>query len=93
MKSRIFSIRDFKTESFSPPFTSRTLGEAQRSFSELVNDGRSTPSKYPQDFALYEVGQWDLESGLIESKNPITLIQQATEIKQSTETKPNLKEA
>lgn len=93
MKNRVFSIRDHKTESFSPPFTSRTLGEAQRSFSELINDGRSTPSKYPQDFSLYEIGQWDIESGLIEPKNPITLIQHATEIKQSTQTSPNLKEA
>lgn len=59
-KHKIFTIFDEKVKSYSPPFYSVHKGQALRSWEELVNDGgKSTISKYPKDFSLYELGEFD----------------------------------
>lgn len=63
MKQRIFSIRDSKAEMFYPPFYQKTHGEAERSLRELVRDEKSLISKYPEDYDLYFLGEWDDQSG------------------------------
>lgn len=56
---KMFSIRDAKAEVFNPPFFSRTHGEAERSFDQLVMDPKSTVSQYPEDYDLYYLGDYD----------------------------------
>jgi len=60
---KMFSIRDTKAEIFNPPFFKHTHGEAERDFSTLVNDEKSMPSKYPEDYDLYYVGTYDDQTG------------------------------
>lgn len=61
----LFSIFDEKSESFSPPFTARTRGEAVRFFSATVNDPKSSISQYPADYILVHVGSMDMSTGKI----------------------------
>lgn len=62
---KIYSIRDSKGEMYGPPFFQKTAGEAERSFRTLVNDEKSMTSKYPEDFDLYYLGDYDDQIGKI----------------------------
>lgn len=65
MQLKIFSIRDAKGETYNTPFFQKTHGEAERTFRELANDEKSMICKYPDDFDLYCVGEFDTETGNI----------------------------
>lgn len=62
---KLYSIRDSKASAFNLPFFNKTHGEAERNFRELVNDEKSFPSKYPEDFDLYCLGSFDEHTGLL----------------------------
>lgn len=64
----IFSVYDTKSESFSPPMVNRTKGEAIRSFSDEVNNPQSMLHKHPEDYVLFEIGEWDNTTGTITPK-------------------------
>lgn len=63
---KLFSIRDAKAEKFYPPFVKSAHGEAERDFMTAVRDDKSTINKYPQDFDLYYLGQFNDEDGKME---------------------------
>lgn len=63
MELKAFSIRDAKAESFNHPYFAKTHGEAERNFRELANDSQSMVCKYPDDYDLYYVGDYDTDSG------------------------------
>lgn len=64
---KIFSIRDQKSEVYNTPFYQKTHGEAERNFQQLVSDDKSTISKFPEDFDLYYLGEYDDNTGLTKS--------------------------
>lgn len=55
----LVSIRDAKAGYYYPPRPVRSLGEALRDFTSLVNDKNTVLGQHPHDFALFEVGRWD----------------------------------
>jgi hypothetical protein len=64
----VYSIKDLKAAYFMQPFVSRNKGEAVRSFSSAVNDAGNSNNlmaKYPADYALFELGTFDEETGAI----------------------------
>lgn len=63
MLLKIYSIRDSKAEVFNQPFFQKTHGEAERNFMSLVQDEKSTVWKYPDDFDLYYLGDFDDQTG------------------------------
>lgn len=63
MELKVYSIRDSKGEIYHQPFFNKTNGEAVRNFTELVKDGKSMISKYPQDYDLYFLGHYDDQTG------------------------------
>lgn len=63
MKLKAFTIRDTKGEVFNTPFFQKTHGEAERSFKSLLNDQQSMVAKYPEDYDLYYIGEYDDQSG------------------------------
>lgn len=63
MKLVCFAIYDSKLEAFMTPFFQATRGLALRSFAELVNDSNHPVAKYPEDFSLWELGEFEPESG------------------------------
>jgi len=67
MEKKIFSIRDSKTETFGQPFYQHTHAEAERNFSKLVKDDKSTINSFPEDFDLYYLGTYNDQTGLIMS--------------------------
>jgi hypothetical protein len=60
---KTLSIRDQKGECFNTPYFCRTIGEGERNFEQLVNDPKSLPGTYPDDFDLYHVADFDDQTG------------------------------
>lgn len=60
---KMFSIRDQKAETFNSPFFQPTHGEAERSFRQMVADQKTIVNKYPEDFDLYFVGEYNTNKG------------------------------
>lgn len=67
MVLKVFSIRDAKAEVFNTPFFQKTHGEAERNFRTIVNDEKSTVNKFPEDFDLYYLGDYDDNTGKMET--------------------------
>lgn len=63
MKQYVYAIKDSKAGTFSNPFYSINRGTAERSFFQAGKDPQTTISQYPEDFALYELGTFDDQSG------------------------------
>lgn len=63
MTHKLFLIRDSKSETFNPPFAARTHGEAERYFRTLVNNKETSIAKFPEDYDLYFIGDFDDQSG------------------------------
>lgn len=64
---KIFSVRDYKADFYQRPFFVQNKGEALRAFTQMVNDKKNeTPlSMYPDDFGLYELGDFSIDTGVI----------------------------
>lgn len=62
---KAYAIRDSKAEMYNVPFFNKTHGEAERNFKQLVNDEKSMVHKYPDDYDLYHIGQYDDDKGVL----------------------------
>lgn len=60
---KVFTIRDSKAECYYQPFFKRSHGEAERDFTALVRDPKSSISQFPDDFDLYYLGEYDDQNG------------------------------
>ena len=72
---KVFSVRDRALDAFGQPIFSPSTGLAVRSFSDEVNRPGSDFNKHPEDYDLYEVGQWDDETGTLAPLVPPKMIQ------------------
>lgn len=77
MQLKIYSIRDSKGLIYNTPFYQRTHGEAERNFSTVANDTKSTIAQYPEDYDLYYLGDYDDQTGKITSLDTPQHIQKA----------------
>lgn len=62
-KLSVFAVYDSKVQAFASPFFMRAKGEAVRAFQEAVNDPSTSLCKYPEDFSLMELGEYDESTG------------------------------
>lgn len=64
---KVFSIRDTKSEAFQRPFFDVSTGSAIRAFTQLVNSGDTEQlvALCPEDFALFEIGEFDDSTGAL----------------------------
>lgn len=65
--SKLFCTYDRAAESFSPPFAAPHVGVASRGFIDAVHNPRkdSDISNHPDDFDLFEIGEFDSQTGLV----------------------------
>lgn len=66
MVLKMYTIRDQKAEIYNAPFFQKTHGEAERSFRTTVGDSQTTLNKFPEDFDLYYLGEYDNNTGQFE---------------------------
>lgn len=72
---KAFTIRDLKAETFSVPFFAQTAGLAMRTLQQQVP--QDDPMRaYSADFALFETGSWDAQTGNLSALvSPIFIIE------------------
>lgn len=66
MKQGIYTVFDSKVEAYLQPFFARTHGEAIRSFETAVSQPDHQFHRHAEDYALFYVGGFDDESGVLE---------------------------
>lgn len=64
MIHRVFSVFDVKAGAHLQPFFSPTKATAIRSITELVRDDKHQFGKYPSDYTLFFLGEFDDEKGM-----------------------------
>lgn len=63
MNSVIVAVRDAKADIYGIPNFVHNTATAIRSFSDQVNNPESQWHKHPSDYALYELGVYDDQTG------------------------------
>lgn len=82
MRKKAYTVRDSKAEVFHNPWYQTTHGEAERSFKAMVNNKETMVGKYPEDYDLYYMGEFDDEKGIIISLETPQHIVKAVQLQQ-----------
>ncbi len=89
MEHKIFAIFDVKAKAYLPPFFLPERGMALRTFSDCVNSKDHQFGLHPQDYTLFEFGEWFSDSGVFQlalapkaMANGVELIRQEPEVRQ-----------
>lgn len=56
---KLFTVHDSKAEAFIVPFYERTTGLAVRAFTQAANEPDHQFNKFPSDYTLFELGNFD----------------------------------
>lgn len=70
---RIFCVRDRATDQFGNPMFLVNSGQAIRSFADEINAktrDNNMLASHPEDFDLYECGEFNTDDGLFKTANP-----------------------
>ncbi len=70
MLTKMFAVYDGKAAAFGTPFFLPAVGLAVRAFTDLVADPKTTVSRYPSDFTLFQVGEFDDLKGRVIPLSP-----------------------
>ena len=81
MNMKAYAVYDMKAKSYFMPFYMETEAQARRVFLTSCLDTGSALNKFPEDFALYQLGIQDFETGKFTEE--ITEIARAGELLQS----------
>lgn len=73
MLLRAFTIFDTKTETFSQPFFAVNRGAAIRMFQDTVNDPSTMFNRHPEDYHLFEIGEFDDATASFQTEHPQSL--------------------
>jgi len=77
----IYAVKDLAVQAFGTPFFVRAKGEAMRSFQDEVNKtADSAIAAHPEDYELYQLGEYDDQTGTILPQTP-ELIARAKDLK------------
>jgi len=73
MIQKMFSFYDTKAGFFHTPFFFSHPGQAIRAAMDLGGDLSTTIGRHPSDYALYQLGEFDDQTGQATSSQPINL--------------------
>lgn len=65
MKLGMYAVLDVKAKAHISPFCLPNDEMALRAFADCTNDADHMFCKHPQDYLLYRVGEFDVESGMV----------------------------
>lgn len=74
MKFAIIAIRDIKTDSYFPPQFVRSTGGFLRQLGDDIQQPQpgtlaETMKKHPDQFEIYQLGEWEDETGVFSDNN------------------------
>lgn len=62
---KIFCFKDDKSDSYGPPMTVENQGFLIRQVQEELVKGQAIWAKHPHDFSIFELGEYDIYTGII----------------------------
>lgn len=76
MKLKIYAVRDIATDQYGNPMFMISKGQAIRSFQDEVNrkDEQNMLYKHPTDYELYELGDYDTDTGTFTTQTPKQIV-------------------
>lgn len=66
MKMKVFTVFDSKAEIFGTPIYSATTASGIRIFEAACNEEGRDFNKWPGDYTLFEIGEWNDNTGHVE---------------------------
>jgi len=63
---KIVTIKDMKAQTCFPPRAAASIAEATRQFEIVSNEGESMISRFPHDFRLLHIADFDANTGLLD---------------------------
>lgn len=91
MKQNVFAVYDSKAEMFNQPMFFKAVPEALRAFEDECNRPESALAKHPDDYTLFQIGEYDVETGLLTpltTPNSYGLAREYQKFKQQNVVKP-----
>lgn len=79
------AVKDLKSEHFLTPQFFRSLTDALRNWEIATNEGESMLTRFPADFAIYKLAEFDPESGEVKPLQKHQRIATALEAKRKPE--------
>jgi len=85
MRQAIVSVKDTAAQAFGRPIFVPAVAVALRGFRDQVNlvDSTDDLARHPEDFELYQIGEFDDSTGIIEVTEP-RLIARAKDLKDNS---------
>lgn len=68
----VFAVYDNKAQAFMEPFFARNAATAIRAFQDNISRPDSIFAKYPNDFVLYQIGEFNDQDGSLEDRSENT---------------------
>lgn len=75
---KVFSLFDSKAAAYASPFFMLNEQSAVRELSDLVNEPTSKVHRHPEDYTLFELGEWDDGLGEFRTFNPRPVVNSAS---------------
>lgn len=63
---KLFAIKDMKAQTFFRPTVASSTAEALRTFEIVANEGDSMISRFPNDFRVFHIADFDVLTGVIQ---------------------------
>lgn len=70
MVTKVFALFDSKAQAYCMPFYAPAVGLAVRNVADAAKDPQCTFGKHPEDFTLYQIGEFDDSLGLLVGMEP-----------------------
>lgn len=81
-KLKVYAIYDAAAKAYGPPMVFHTTGLALREFETICRNSDSQLFKSPADFSVWEIGEYETDTGVVESVQQIKAVAQAIEYSQ-----------
>ena len=81
-----FAVYDTKGETFNLPYFCPTIGLAVRMFEDMALDPQTVVAKHPEDYSLFQLGTYDMATGIFTQDKPPEAISYAHMVNAHQET-------
>ena len=82
MTQKLFAIYDTKASFFMSPWPCRNVGIARREFAQACQNPETPMGKFPTDYVLHEIGEYNDNDGSVVCTTPPARICDGVEILQ-----------
>ena len=77
---KAFAVLDVKASAYGMPMFMSTRGLALRGFADACADSRSMLAQHPEDYQLFEIGEYDQNNGRLNSLEQPELVATASQV-------------